>query len=200
MRLDRISRSDDPRLAAVAAIYVEAIPKSERKPADWISAATLREDFRLTVAMADETVAGFSLSFVPAHNDFVLVEYLAVKTEHRGRGVGGCLLDAVIADRAGRTVLAEVETADTPDRRRRHAFYRRRGCRAVQGLDYLLPLHPAAPPPPMQLLAAYAPPLLPRVQLRRWLTRIYTDVYAMPADDPRLESMLSPLADSARFD
>ena len=87
---------------------------------------------------------------------------------------------------------------DRAVRARRIAFYRRLGCRRVDGLAFILPLPSPGPALLLDLMVAgFAAAEVPHALLRRWLTEIYTGVYGCGADDPRIEAMLATTPDPA---
>jgi hypothetical protein len=88
-----------------------------------------------------------------------------------------------------------VEAKDLPLRIRRKTFYRRLGCRQLEGLGYILPLPGEGDPPLMDLLIYRdpAPDVIATDAVRRWLEAIYAEVYDRNSDDPRVDSMLSSL-------
>jgi len=201
-----VNRASSGLLPAIAGIYEASIPASERKPVSAIWEMAGRPDYRLIAATVGQQVVGFAAVFAPPDDSFALLEYLAVDESARGRGMGAGLfrtaVDALNRETRPRSPLVEIE-ADVGDecdhdaRRRRQAFYRRLGCRRIADLDYQLPLRTAGVPPAMHLYihrgASIVP--LPRAQLARALRRIYADVYARSADDPRIAQMLARVSD-----
>src|SRR5262249_31095076 len=149
-------------------------------------------------------VAAFAIVFVSSEPAFALLEYMAVRESDRGRGRGACLFRDTIEILSGPgpalPVLIEVESegpgdAGHEERRRRQAFYRRLGCRRVEGLRYILPLETNPPPPEMEIMIHIhtGASEIPRHELGRWLGAVYQRVYARPGDDARIEQMLKPL-------
>jgi hypothetical protein len=85
------------------------------------------------------------------------------------------------------------QAADRDMRVRRKNFYRRLGCRELEGVDYILPLASKGQPPEMDLLLHTANKLnkIEVNDLRSWIKTIYTDVYDRSSQDHRIEIMLS---------
>lgn len=201
----RLQSADDPRFAALLAIYAEAIPASEQKRPDELRAMLADPRYRVLVILAEAATAGFAVAFLAPAGDWWLLEYLAIDARFRSRGLGSRLLAevaAAIADEAAGAVglleverpLDRVEGADQ-QAARRIAFYARRGARLIDCLDYILPLDHHGTPPPMQLMLLGRPQSvdIARRELAAWLTAVYWEVYGRAAADPRLARMLVPL-------
>lgn len=196
----------DPRFDAAMRIYREAIDPSEQKPLDVLRAQVADDRYNFLVAETDGEVVGFAIVYVPRSREFWLLEYMAVDASARSSGLGSQLFAASAGYATEFTDNApgilEVEKpadgidADDP-MRRRLAFYDRKGCRVIAGLDYILPPLQATVPPPMLLLVHGAPDLdaIERNTLHRWLIALYGDVYGLPPDDARIARMVAPLPD-----
>lgn len=191
-------------------IYRESIPVPEQKPRAQLAALAGRPDYRILLVRKDGAVIGFSVLFLASDERFCLLEYMAIDAAHRGGGAGAALFrQSVAAGAAARgevTVLLEVDAVRSaaPDRElceKRQRFYRRLGCRRVEGLAYHLPLPAAAPPPEMDLMV-HLPPGLQQIEkprLKTWLEIIYQQVYSCPPDDPRIGRMMQSVADPVRL-
>jgi ribosomal protein S18 acetylase RimI-like enzyme len=199
-RTERLHRSEFEQLAA---IYVDSFPPEQREDP---SAVLDPESNALWVATDDaETVAGFAVVGDLPATASSLLDYLAVRADRRGAGVGRALLDALAASprrngRARRIVL-EVEPADSPldpFAARRVGFYERWGAVLVLR-DYRMPNLAAPGALPMWLmsyeLAAAPPP--GRDELRAVVRDIWTEGYGRPADDPDLLALLAELTAAA---
>lgn len=191
----RATGRDDPAMESVERIYVGALPGGERKPVAWLRDIPARpQSYHTVVAERSGIVLGFAVLFVPQEgHDAALLEYLAVDESARGGGVGGMLFRDCVR-RSNRPILVEVETGDACAGRRKK-FYERHGCRAVMGLQYLLPLAGAGP---MALMVA-GPDGIARADLGRWIGTIYAEVYGQSRDDPRVMEMVSRLAGTVKL-
>lgn len=204
-----VQKQDSSDLAQLIAIYQEAIEPSEQKSPTEIEGMLDDPRYALTVCCADSIVKGFSIAYFPEAADFWLLEYMAVAASTRSRGLGEAIfLHAYqygLERDSSRICVLEVDqpggsTSPHNNTRARFRFYKRLGCRAVEGLDYILPLETAGTPPPMLLLTYRRPPLVAmrRNRLQRWLSTIYQAVYGQAADDPRIDIMTSHLEDTVR--
>lgn len=183
-------------------IYQAAIVASEQK-----SPAELREmlsnpRYRVLVARdASGTVIGFAILYFPSAGAFWLLEYMAVDTRLRSRGLGAHMF-AAARQLAGTIVgsapcVLEVDQphagATDDDASRRLRFYHRLGCRRIAHLNYVLPLREHGTPPAMWLLVhgLEGRAVLSADELRTWLRHIYVEVYNRKPDDPRIIMMMS---------
>lgn len=198
-KLVRLEDADADDIEALAGIYEEAIPASERKP---LSGLLADPACRFILAKGAGGLTGFAIVRQGAGAD--LLEYIAVAAEARGGGLGGRLYGAAraLAGDGGRPLLIEVDSdreaaADLETRVRRKGFYRRLGARQIEGLAYLLPLDVAGPPPEMDLMIDRCPhPSVRREVLGEWLADIYSGAYGRRRDDPRIGRMLQPLGET----
>ncbi len=201
--IHRIRSAEEPEFDALAAIYQTSLPRSEQKTVEALAAMALLPGYLFLAAKEKDTVCGFSITLLFADADACLLEYMAVAPEQRGRGVGAWLFMQTMQrpEVAGRFVLAEVDSDKAAaqagcDARRRKEFYRRLGCRELDGLAYLMPpVLAAEQPPAMEMLAwrQSLPASVEKARLRQWLECCYTQVYHQAADDPRMAAMLQGL-------
>ena len=205
-----LAATDDRSFEDLYRIYAEAISIAEQKPRERLAAMVLRPDYKVLLAKRSGRVIGFSFLFLPAQESFCLLEYMAVDSMHREGGVGAALfrhsLQAAASVSGERPTILEVDSDRTPSPhqalcRRRQQFYRRLGCRRVEGLSYLLPLSTEGPPPEMDLMVHVSPAVdsLPKLRLRRWLEVMYQEAYGCSPDDFRIHRMMEPVADPARL-
>ncbi len=199
-RVERVDRRDAERLARIRAIYAEAFPESERKPAGFLAEALDRDDYELIGLSCAGRVEGFALLYLSPGGAFALLEYMAVAAGMRDRGLGAILFQDVMFRLSERTLLLEVETetGSGPESAasKRARFYRGLGCTPVRHVDYAMPRVGSAAPPPMTLLACGGPPSGPeRAALRRWLEEIYDRVYDRRLSRAELERMLPSAAE-----
>ncbi len=122
----------------MGAILETSFPPDERADLDELVADERRRFF--LARDDDQRVTGFAMTLPLERADAHVLEYLAVGEGHRDAGVGGRLLDSVVAelrgDRAGLAIEAahpdEAEGAERDRRVRRVGFYERHGARVVE--------------------------------------------------------------------
>jgi GNAT superfamily N-acetyltransferase len=196
--LEPLAASDQGSFDDLFRIYTESISPREQKPRPMIAAMASRPDYQILLARRNDVVIGFSVLFRPAEESFCLLEYMAVDAGQRNGGVGAALFQYTVRI-AGTPVLLEVDDATSPApdlaiRQRRQRFYRRLGCRRVEGLSYQLPW----PGLPAMDLMVHLPPSMSEIsksRLEHWLQVIYQQVYRRSPEDPLIARMMAAVAD-----
>lgn len=118
-------------LPAYRTLYEAAFPEGERKELSFMTEGPCADAYDLLVIETPEmSVSGLIITV--RHGNFLLLDYLAVQPQLRGRGVGHAVLPLILKfcrDRApGAHVFLEIETptdeCENPlQRTRRKAFY-----------------------------------------------------------------------------
>jgi GNAT superfamily N-acetyltransferase len=204
-----LAPDDEDAFAQLLAIYKVAIIASEQKSDAELSGMLGNPRYRVLVAREDRRVIGFAILYFPAGGAFWLLEYMAVDQRLRSKRYGERIFAAAknLAESVipGAPCVLEVDqsggkSADD-DASRRLRFYRKLGCRRIEGLAYILPLKAAGTPPPMMLLVHGLEDResLAAAEVSEWLRAIYVDVYGQRPDDPRVITMMSHGVDSHRF-
>lgn len=199
-----IARASVAERDAFIAIYEEALPPSERKPTATILAQAETPDFRVLLRRGGGGVEGFAILYVPAGEDFAMLEYLAVDHRLRGQGTGAAIMAAILEAVGERLLIVEIETdrEETPDRDtrvRRRLFYERAGAHRVAGLHYRMPRVGADEPPAMDLMLhprGRAETVTPG-RAAHWIRKIYRDVYDVGIGEDALHAMLRNMPETA---
>ena len=132
-------------------IYGEAFPKNESRSVKKTT-NMLSDSYKMYVAQeCDETVG---MALVYFWDDFTMLDYMAVKSDKRGQGVGEILFKHVC--KTSKTVFLEVQKLDptSKDNEKRAArirFYERYGCHIITD-KYLLPSYDGTDPEEMNLM------------------------------------------------
>jgi hypothetical protein len=201
----RLQSADVADFGHLFAIYCEAIPASERKSEVALRSMVENPLYVFLTAKVEHSVVGFSIVKEFTGTTACLLEYMAVAHNERGRGIGGALFRNASAHSTG-YMLLEVdsergETADRGIQTRRKDFYRKLGCRQLQGLRFAMPSVIGEAPPPMDLLLFKRdmPAAIGKSQLAKWLECIYTEIYGQRSDDTRIGAMLAELPDTIQL-
>jgi N-acetylglutamate synthase-like GNAT family acetyltransferase len=131
--------------AELEEIYTSSFPAEERADFDQLDR---HSDALWVVSEPGVRIVGFATVVSLPQSRTILLQYLAVRMENRGRGVGTMILDTLAIGLAqakdSRGVVLEVEDPDSSANpavaTRRIAFYQRWGARKLQCLsDYFMP-------------------------------------------------------------
>ena len=165
------------------AIYSAAFPPNEIRPiADTMS--MLRDDtnYRLfTLPSKRGRTDGFMLYYeLPG---FVLLDYMAVAPDRRGRGLGGRMLELLVLS-FDSPILMEIELPNTGKARDRLRFYEAHGAETLLE-HYVLPSYDGSENEVMLLLGIGTL----RVPIRDALAQIYASVYKHDSQDLVEQSM-----------
>ncbi|MBI5649713.1 MAG: GNAT family N-acetyltransferase [Chloroflexi bacterium] len=187
-----------PHADSLRALYESSFPASERADFDALIASVARGERLHFIATTNDDLVGFALLFPLRDTDAILLEYFAVASSQRGRGIGSEILQRVVGrlrePRAETGIILEVESdtegdsAEHARRARRIAFYERNGARVIEhARNYRVPNLAGAGTLAMKLL--WLPlrdhaPLPTDEQLRAHIRAIYTQAYELAADDP----------------
>jgi ribosomal protein S18 acetylase RimI-like enzyme len=199
-----VSQLTDPadrRFPQMYNIYAQSLPPREQKKRAEIEALLARPDYLILAFEDIGQVVSFAIVQLSPTEPIALLEYMATDPQSRHGGIGGHVFREVMRRAGNRVIIVEVdserevEAEDVPLRIRRKTFYRRLGCRRLEGLGYILPLPGEGAPPLIDLLVYCdpTPDVIAADAVRRWLVAIYAEVYDKNRDDPRIDSMLSSL-------
>ncbi len=122
---------DETRWITVEQIYEQAFPLDGKKSRDIIRRMFEKRMCQLhTIAQGSEIV-GMALTGIDKQADALLIDYLAVRTDVRGRGYGRLLLDRIkqwTRTAAGcKGIIVEVESEPTEENSRRVHFWEMNG-------------------------------------------------------------------------
>lgn len=201
MQFQQLSDGASPDFTGLVRIFEASFPASERKSVTALRQMLARPEYMFLIALAGETVTGFSIAIALEGTDATLLEYMAVAAGERRRGLGRELFRRTVSAMCtDGPLLIEVDSdrvsdAGPTDAARRKAFYRGLGCREIQDLTYRMPRVADVDPPPMEMLlcARQTPSAIPKITLRHWLEACYSQVYGESVDDPRIDAMVADL-------
>ena len=208
--MDGIRVAEQTRLASksrdqLRAIYHDSFPPRERAEFAFLVDSIAAGERWLFTATRGDDLFGFAIIVPYIARDVHLLEYLAVARQAHSAGIGGILLNHLVAairhSQSAIGILLEVEHDEEGDaderalRARRIAFYERNGARLVEGVpNYRVPLIGCTGTMRMKLLwlpiAANAPP--PRGdKLRECVVGILERSYGLREEDALVRGILA---------
>jgi len=122
---------DFPQWPEALRLYEQTFPKTGRKPDRIIRSMFAKRICEIHIVTVNGEVAAMAITGIVRKANVLLIDYVAVKTELRGQGIGYSFIDA-IKDWAKTEmnlsgVIVEVEAEPTQENERRIRFWRRCG-------------------------------------------------------------------------
>lgn len=180
-------------------IYVSSFPDNERHRLDVIRERIASGRSKLWVGILGDSVVLIAMLWPLAGTDFILLDYMAVREDCRGQGLGTTFLKKMrkVVDRNSKYLVMEIENPDcepnTENKSRRLSFYRRNGAGELKGVRYILP--PLQGDTPTEMILMLFPVRncrsLEAHVVRDLIIRIYRELYDRGEDDRFLKTILS---------
>lgn len=201
----RLVTPDEREFADFYAIYQDSISITEQKPQSTLVQMLRSPDYRFYALSINSQLTGFSIFYVSQTEGFALLEYMAVKSDERSRGMGSKLFSksvGLLSEEFGKIpVVLEVDSdreqaLDHATRVRRIKFYTDLGCQRIEGFEYAMPEVGNGVPPRMDLYFynyGAKHQVIEPSDVARWVSKIYAGVYHRPPHDPMLGHMLAQL-------
>jgi len=187
-------------------IYHEAFPPNEQQPSELIYKRIKENKEVFLAAYIKEELVAFALLFDLQNTDYFLLDYLAVKNNKRNAGLGGKLMQKVIAYSFGKNkgVLLEVDHPYQRGKRLQNTsriqFYQKYGARIVENLIYKLPDLERKNNPAHQFLMIISLQnnidSLSKAEVENLLNQLYVQLYQGVYDFGVLEEMKNGLLET----
>ena len=105
-------------------IYIEAFPKSERKPFFTVRRSVNKGKALLLTAMENEVLQGFVM--VIPYKNMVMVDYLAVSSKIRSHGIGSKIMQEVCKRFSDKKIVLLIEQLDNTAENKEQRIARRK--------------------------------------------------------------------------
>jgi hypothetical protein len=202
-KFSEVKDTNTPQFTQASTIYTESIPAAERQPLSTIKQRIQSGKEKLYIGEKDGEISMMALLYPLEDTQFVLLDYIAVKEEHRKHGVGSEFLKNIykITGFRDKLFLCEVEdpkTGTDPEqetRQKRVYFYRKNGAKILKHVRYLLPPLQGNTPTEMILLVISQSNRLLWLAgdaIKEAVVQIYSELYGRDESDP----LLAPAIDS----
>lgn len=150
-----VHTENDIYLPFVQELYESTFPLHERRHFEELPSLLSGKSMHLEVILTDESLpAGFVIYWVL--DNFLFIEHLAIAPEQRNKGLGGEIVQHLIAD-TGLNCLLEVEPPIDLSGEKRIRFYQQLGFAQTPVQYHQPPYHKGFLPVPMLLLARPVP-------------------------------------------
>lgn len=114
-------------------LYIEAFPKSERKPMDQIIKVCENGFGRIIPILLDDEFVGMFITLDSNKDDTLLIDYFAIKNDYRGLSLGSKSIE-LLNKMENKTIIIEIEPCHKDaknliQRKKRKKFYKNLGFR-----------------------------------------------------------------------
>ncbi len=179
-------------------ILAEAIPARELLPARHLTDLLAHDDYRLYAYHSNAEVWACALIYLPTGSDFAWLDYMAVRSDMRGRRIGSKLFWEIAGVASAERPAAQwffLEVDDDREgseetlqaNRKRIRFYQRLGAQLISNVPYRFP-SPTGKAVPMRLMAYQlrrGARLSPE-NVRRAIEGIFSGIHGRSMSDPLL--------------
>ena len=194
----QIQDVQSPFFEGAMAIYQEAFPSNERQPLSKIIERVDSRKSQLYVGILNNEVIAMALLWDFNNSPFVLLDYLAVKNNCRGKEIGAQFFQFLVqkTTKNKQFLILEVEHylygKNREERQRRINFYLKNGAYLMQNVPYILPSLDGTLPTEMLLMIApkQAQSSIEKETIKNLMCRLYLEIYDKEANDPVLLSLL----------
>lgn len=188
-------------------IYTGAFPANERHPVEVISERVDKGLSRLYITRSDDEVVFIALLYPLKNSRFILLDYIATKPSHQGKGITSAFMRHLEDGLKGANLylLLEVENPDYGNnketRLRRLNLYKRLGAKEALDVRYVLPALQGSQPTEM-LLMLYPADHDDKISaqlLKNTIVQIYKELYNRDENDPLLNEFIHDLRGSIQL-
>jgi GNAT superfamily N-acetyltransferase len=206
MEFREINKTDSNEFQQAMEIYREAFPANERHSLSTIVERINRGLNRLYVASLNDEIAFLALLWPLKETEFILLDYIATKANHRGKGIASAFLtklrDQLINTR--QHLILEVENprfGDPTEKERRITFYKRHGAKELEGVRYLLPPLDGSSPTEMILMIfpEYSDEKISGTLVKNLIIQMYQELYNRQRDDDLLNTFVNQIGDTIKL-
>ena len=145
MEIVKIEIDQEEALKKVFDIFKSSFPANERQSLETLKIRLKEDKEVLFAAKINDEVVGIGFLFDLMGSDFLLLDYLAVKENHRGKQIGEWLFEFLKQYSLSRNkhLLMEVDDPDFGEDKlskiKRIAFYKKNGAFWLKDVKYILP-------------------------------------------------------------
>lgn len=207
MEFIQIHQTDTSEFNDAMKIYAEAFPANERHAVSIIGERVRRGLNILYVGSLNNEIAFLALLWPLQKTDFILLDYIATKNNHRSKGIASAFLEKLRTELVNnqKHLIIEVENpkfGDNPrEKERRVTFYKRHGAKELEGVRYLLPPLDGSTPTEMILMIfpEYEGENIRSVTVRNVITQIYHELYGRQEDDALLNKFVHEIGETIKL-
>lgn len=204
MEFQEVKSTDSKDFHDAMEIYTEAFPASERHSIPVISQRVRDGLSKLYVGSSNGEISFLALLWPLKGTEFILLDYIATKATHRGKGIAS---DFLVAQKGKlrdtkQYLILEVEDPKLGDeQKKRVSFYRRHGAKELEGVRYLLPPLDGVIPTEMILMIFpdYKSEEINGAVVKNVIVQIYRELYERREDDTLLGTFVHDIGDRIKL-
>jgi hypothetical protein len=180
-------------------IYFDSFPPNERQPLSKIAVRVAAGKSLLFVGTLNSEVIAMALLWDFNNSPFTLLDYMAVAEKSRNQSYGTNFFN-ILTDQIKhfqKHLIIEVEHPsfgeNRAQRNNRILFYLKNGAYLMNNVPYVLPTLDGTNSTDMLLMIApkYREGELKKSVIIELITRLYTEVYEKPIDEPQLNQIIN---------
>jgi ribosomal protein S18 acetylase RimI-like enzyme len=199
IRFKEVSYAADVDFTKAMALYLEAIPITQRQKVDVIAHRITDGKEKLLLGVLNGETVCMGLVWPLQGCDYALLDYIAVKRNRQNQGIGSSLLKKIVKlpDMQNRDLIIEVEVPqngeDTETSERRVRFYSRNGAKQMGSVQYILPPLQEDYSTKMNLMVLSKKPRdqIEGDAVKKLIGQIYLELYGRGSDDLLLNSIIN---------
>jgi GNAT superfamily N-acetyltransferase len=203
-KFSQVKDTNTPQFTNAIDIYTQSIPAAERQTTETIKERINSGKEQLYIGEKDGQVSMMALLYPLEDTQFVLLDYMAVREEHRKHGVGSEFLKNVteITGLKNKLFLCEVEDPkvgsdkEQETRQRRVYFYRKNGAKILKHVHYVVPPLQGNTPTGMILLVISKNDRMVWLAggaIREAIVQVYSELYGRDESDPLLAPVMASI-------
>lgn len=193
-------------LDEVFKIYEASFPANERQTLETLKIRLKENKEVLFAAKFQNEIVGIGFLFDLLMSDFLLLDYLAVKENHRGKQIGEALFSHLkkYATRQKKHLLMEVDDLEFGDdkvqRQKRIAFYQKNGALWLKDIKYILPALDGTNPTEqiLMLVPENSKSEFSGEEIKDMVKQLYAELYGISGEDTYLAKIITSITEKVR--
>lgn len=207
MEITKIEIDPKETLDEVFKIYETSFPANERQTLETLKIRLKEDKEVLFAAKISHEVVGIGFLFDLMGSDFLLLDYLAVKENHRGKQIGEWIFEFLksYSKSQNKHLLMEVDDPEygenRPSKLKRVAFYQKNGALWLKNVKYILPALDKTLPTEQILMVVpkNAENEFSGQEIHRLVKVLYSELYGIGESDDKLLKIISSITEKVQI-
>jgi GNAT superfamily N-acetyltransferase len=203
MRIEKIEINNHEALEQVFEIYESSFPENEQQLLETLKIRLKEDKEVLFAAKINDEVVGIGFLFDLLGSDFLLLDYLAVKQNHRGKQIGERLFRFLkdYGKSQQKHLLMEVDDPEFGDdkeqRLKRIAFYQKNEALWLRDVKYILPALDGtnATEQILMIVANKSKNEFSGAEIKALVKLLYSELYGIEEGDESLSKIIESVSE-----